>query len=165
MKMFEFRLKFHWSLFLRVQSTIFKHWFRQWLGADKATSHYLNQWWLDYRRIYASHGLHELSNSSLSQLRSEMPRTHPAMSQQAPSWWRHQMETFYALLALCVGNSPVNCPHKGQWRGALMFSLICAWSKGWVKNRDCGDLRRHRAHYDVTVRSHCWLVWRLILMA
>ena len=28
MKMFEFRLKFHWSLFLRVQLTIFQHWFR-----------------------------------------------------------------------------------------------------------------------------------------
>ena len=28
--------------------------------------------------------------------------------------------------------SPVNSPHKGQWRGALMFSLICAWMNGWV---------------------------------
>ena len=45
------------------------------------------------------------------------------------AWWRHQMETFSALLAPCVGNSPgaVNSPHKGQWRRALMFSLICAW--------------------------------------
>ena len=23
------------------------------------------------------------------------------------SWWRHQMETFFALLAFCEGNSPV----------------------------------------------------------
>ena len=45
MKIFEFRLKFHWSLFLKVQFTIFQHWFRQWLGAEQATSHYLNQWW------------------------------------------------------------------------------------------------------------------------
>ena len=45
MKMFEFRLKFHWSLFLKVQLTIFQHWFRRWLGAEQATSHYLNQWW------------------------------------------------------------------------------------------------------------------------
>ena len=45
------------------------------------------------------------------------------------SWWRHQMETFSALLALCAGNSPVTgvFDHKGQWRGALMFSLICTW--------------------------------------
>ena len=46
---------------------------------------------------------------------------------------------------------PVNSPHKGQWRGTLMFSLISAWTMGWVNNRDTGDLRRHRAHYDITV--------------
>ena len=46
---------------------------------------------------------------------------------------------------------PVNSPHKGQWRGALMFSLICAWINGWVNNGEAGGLRRHRAQYDVTV--------------
>ena len=63
------------------------------------------------------------------------------------------MQTFSVLLALCVGNSPVpvNSPHKGQWRGALMFSLICVWINGWVNNGKAGDLRRYRAHYDVTV--------------
>ena len=44
--------------------------------------------------------------------------------------------------------SPVNSTHKGQWRGALMFCLICTC---WVNNRDAGDLGRHLAHYDVTV--------------
>ena len=63
MKMLEFRFKFHWSLFLRVQLTIVYHWFRWWFGADQATSHYLNQWWLDYWRIYASLGLNELSEA------------------------------------------------------------------------------------------------------
>ena len=38
-----------------------------------------------------------------------------------------------------------------KWRGALMFSLICAWINGWVNNREAGDLRRHCAPYDVTV--------------
>ena len=52
-----------------------------------------------------------------------------------------------------IHRSPVNSPHKGQWRGALMFSLICAWINGWVNNREAGDLRRHRAHYDVTVMN------------
>ena len=58
------------------------------------------------------------------------------------TWWRHQIETFSALLALCVGNhrSPVNSPHKGQWRGALMFSLTRAWMNGWVNNRKAGFL-------------------------
>ena len=60
MKMYQFRLIFRWSLFLRVQLTVLQHWFRLWLGADQATSHYLNQWWLDYRRIYPSLGLNEL---------------------------------------------------------------------------------------------------------
>ena len=46
---------------------------------------------------------------------------------------------------------PVNTPHKGQWRRALMFSLICAWSNDWVNNGEAGDLIHHRAHYDVTV--------------
>ena len=69
------------------------------------------------------------------------------------SWWRHQMETFSALLAICAGNhrSPVNSTHKGQWRGALMFSLICAWINVWENNRKVGNLRRYRTHYDVIV--------------
>ena len=55
-----------------------------------------------------------------------------------------------------IPRSPVNSPHKGQWRGALMFSLICVWINGWVNNCEAGDLRRHRAHYDVTVITLKW---------
>ena len=40
-----------------------------------------------------------------------------------------------------------------NWRGVLMFSLICAWINSWVNNREAGDLRRHRAHYDVIVMN------------
>ena len=50
-----------------------------------------------------------------------------------------------------IHRSTVNSPHKGQWRGALMFSLIWVWINGWVNNRETGDLRRNRAHYDVIV--------------
>ena len=50
-----------------------------------------------------------------------------------------------------IYRSPVNSPHKGQWRGALMFSLICTWINAWVNNREAGDLRRHCDHYDVIV--------------
>ena len=46
---------------------------------------------------------------------------------------------------------PVNSPHKGQWRRALMFSSICAWANGWENNRDAGHLRHHRALDDVTM--------------
>ena len=59
----------------------------------------------------------------------------------------------FRVIGLCAGNSPVpvNSPHKGQWRGALMFSLICVWINGWVNNREAGDLRRYLGHYDVIV--------------
>ena len=72
------------------------------------------------------------------------------------------METFSALLALCAGNSPVtvNSPHKGQWRGALMFSLIYAWINHWVNNREAGDLRRHHGHCDVNVMNWSVLACR-----
>ena len=50
-----------------------------------------------------------------------------------------------------INRSPVNYPHKGQCCRALMFSLIYAWINDWVNNRYAGDLRRHRAHYDVIV--------------
>ena len=50
-----------------------------------------------------------------------------------------------------IHRSPVNFPHKGQWRGALMFSLIYVWINDWVNNREAGDLRRQHGHYDVNV--------------
>ena len=50
-----------------------------------------------------------------------------------------------------IHRSPVNSPHKGQWRGALMLTLICVWINGCVNNREAGDLRRYCAHYGVTV--------------
>ena len=66
---------------------------------------------------------------------------------ETAKWWRHQkMETFCALLAICAGNHrwSVNSPHKGQWREALMFSLICTRINGWVNSFVAGDLGRHR---------------------
>ena len=63
--------------------------------------------------------------------------------------WKHFPRYWPFLRA--IHRSPVNSPHKGQWHGALMFSLICTWINGWVNNREAGDLRRHNAHYDVTV--------------
>ena len=49
--------------------------------------------------------------------------------------------------------TPVNSPHKGQWRGALIFSLICPRTNSWANDGGAGDLRRHRAHYDVIVMT------------
>ena len=71
---------------------------------------------------------------------------------QVYSWWRHQIETFSGEF-----------PAQSQWREALVFSLIWAWINGWVNNHEAGDLRRHRAHYDVTVMflrkdAACWQI-------
>ena len=38
-----------------------------------------------------------------------------------------------------------------------MFSLICAWINGWVNNGEAGDLRRQRAHYDITVMTMAYI--------
>ena len=86
-------------------------------------------------------------------MRHEVIRRPTVENTYARSWWRHQMETFSALLAFCAGihRSPMNSPHKGQWRGALMFSVICTRINGCANDGDAGDLRRHLAHYDVII--------------
>ena len=76
------------------------------------------------------------------------------------SWWRHQMETFSRYWPFVQGIhwSPVNSPHKNQWRGALIFSLICTWINGWAIDREAGDLRRYRTNFDVPV-----MYWPFVL--
>ena len=82
------------------------------------------------------------------------------------SWWRHQMETCSASLGFVRGihrwlrgihRSPVNSPHTDQWRRALMFALICAWTNGWVNNQDAGEfeapLRTLWRHCNVVPNS------------
>ena len=58
-----------------------------------------------------------------------------------------------------IHRSPVDSPHKGQWRTVLIFSLIFAWTNGRANNRDTDYLRRHRAHYDVTVMGTTRLIF------
>ena len=66
-------------------------------------------------------------------------------------YWR--VTAFSALLALCEENPPVTGGFPSQrpvtWSFDVFF-LICAWTNGWASNRDV-DLRRHHAHYNVTV--------------
>ena len=70
--------------------------------------------------------------------------------------WKHFLR--YLPCVRGIHWSQLNSTHKGQWHRALMFSLACAWINVWVNNREAGDLRRHRAHYDVTAMSP--LHWR-----
>ena len=78
-------------------------------------------------------------------------RLNKQLSKQSWGWWFEMLPR--PLWGHCNG-SPGNSPHKGQWRGALMFSLICAWINSWVNNHEAGDLRCYRAHYEVTAMGH-----------
>ena len=63
------------------------------------------------------------------------------------------METFSALLAMCTGNSPVPGEFPAQKPATRSFDVFfdLRLINGWVNNREAGDLRRYRAHYNVTV--------------
>ena len=87
-------------------------------------------------------------------------------------WWLyfvgHEAFTLFIMMTSSNGNifrvtdhlcgeftcHRVNSPHKGRWREALMFSLICAWLNGWINNREAGDLRRHHTYHEVTVMEN-----------
>ena len=83
---------------------------------------------------------------------SEILSTHDDVTK-----WKHFPR--YWPFVRGIDRSPVNSPPIGQGRGALMFSLICAWINGWVNNREARDLRSYRAHYDVTVIVSCLFVY------
>ena len=78
--------------------------------------------------------------------------------------WKHFPR--YWLFVRGIHRSPVNSPHKGQWRGAWVFSLISARINGCVNNGEAGDLRRNRAHCDVIVMIRPFIVdkWKYIFM-
>ena len=63
--------------------------------------------------------------------------------------WKHFLR--YRPFVRGIHRLPVNSPQKGQWRGVLMFSLICGWINARVNPREAGDVRRHGAHYDVNL--------------
>ena len=80
------------------------------------------------------------------------------MTTTVNTWWRHQMETFSALLALCSGNSPVTGEFPAQRPVTRSFDVffdlapwINGWINDWVNNGEAGGLRRQCAHYDVIV--------------
>ena len=43
--------------------------------------------------------------------------------------WKH-FPHYWSSFVRGIHRSPVDSPHKGQWRKSLMFSLICAWTNG-----------------------------------
>ena len=86
-------------------------------------------------------------------------RQHCLSTRSSVSWWWNNMMTSSQGNIFCVTGlfvrgihrSPLNSPRKGQWRGALILSLIWAWTNDRVNKRDAGDFIRQRAHYDIGV--------------
>ena len=76
------------------------------------------------------------------------------------TWWRHQMETFSALLALCEGNLPVTGEFPSQKPVTRSFDVFfyMRWYKRLSKPLR-RHLRRHRAHYGVTVMKHTFMMY------
>ena len=79
---------------------------------------------------------------------------HLSWQGKSSPWWRHQMETFSAILPICAGNSPaVTGEFPAQTPVARSFDVFfdLRWITGWVKMGEVGDLRLHRIHYDFIV--------------
>ena len=76
----------------------------------------------------------------------------PVQAFGSPSW-HHEMKIFSALLALCVGNSPVTGEFFSQRPVTQNFDVFFDLrpNKSLRNNRKAGDLRRHRAYYDFTL--------------
>ena len=130
------------------------------------------RYWIIYTRAATSHECQGAPNSQFVQINRNSKPPHYWYYQYKGQYltrqtfsisWHHDVKRFphddgikWKHFPPCwpfvkrIHRSPVDSPHKGRWRGTLMFSLIRAWINGWVNNRKPGDLRRHRTHYDVT---------------
>ena len=125
-------------------------------------SSWLMAWWYKEPsiRIHFDALVHDCSNSSalaMELLQSCTKQLISSPPQEYLNWyhdvikWKHFPR--YWPFVRGIHRSPVNFPHKGQWRGALMFSLIWAWMNGWINNGKASDLRHYLAHYEVTVMT------------
>ena len=87
-----------------------------------------------------------------------------AVGKEGP-WWRHQMEKFSALLALCAGNSPVPGEFPAQRPVTRSFDVffdvrlnkrLSKQSWGWWFETQSGSLWRHRNEEWVLVLNYTW---------
>ena len=140
MKYVWFSLKGYWNMIYMVSLMMSNGWFMWWLVTFKHKA-------ITWNNVYEGSGIYAITRSQRT--KSGWHLAMPFCDQF--SWWRHQMGPFSALLALCVGNSPalVNSLHNGQWRGVLMFSLICVWINDWVNN-----------HENWRFETPPWSLWR-----
>ena len=106
-------------------------------------------WYLIINKIVIREKTAEiLSVKAVASMLIELRTGHSNLHDDVIKWKRFPCNWPFVQV---IQRSLVNSPHKGQWRGALMFSLICSWTKGWVNKWDTSDLRHYWADYDVTV--------------
>ena len=112
---------------------------KPWIGCNNSLSLMLNDTQLHMRSGWPEAGI-----------KSRKKRIHQTAS-VGIAWWRHQMETFSALLVLCAGNSPVPGEFPAERPVTRSFDIFfdLRLNKSWVNNCEADDLRRYRAHYDV----------------
>ena len=116
----------------------------------KVASQFVYGWELNVKKyIFASFGLQYDAHLSLFTRHRKKQNKNWICIHDDVIKWKHFPR--YWPFVWGIHRSAVDSLQKGQWRETLMLSLICAWTNGWVNNRDAGELRRHRAHYDVIV--------------
>ena len=169
MKIYEFRLIFHWSLFLWFWLTISQHWFRQWLGADQATSHFLNQWSLAYWHIYASLGLDEL----IGPLGTKFKETLIEINIFSFKKMRLNMSSAKCRLPSCLGLNVLTPDHRRSENGLSPFlrqatiwtnaGLLSIWPQGINFNEIIIKIQQFRSgkmHFKMSVNNdHIGSAW------
>ena len=153
MKMFEFRLQFHWSLFLRVQLTIFQHWLRWWLVADQVRSHYPKQWRLGYSRVYICHAasMNKRSRIRLIWLLGvsyKRQKSHINWQRDDFIWYRNEEDTWKYEIAdnilACAGQ--LVCP-KGRV-SLLTYPTLIKWRSFCRQYFEMNFLERKCLYFD-----------------
>ena len=114
---------------------------------------HLSDTFIYHRHIHISQTHSYTTDTFIYHRHIHVSQTHSYITRPyGTSWWHHQMETFSPLLALCAGNSLVTSEFPSQRPVTRSFDVFFHLRvKGWVNNRDAGDLRHHSTHYDVIV--------------
>ena len=94
-------------------------------------------------KIYTRHVVAKRRSSSQSRTqRSECVHS----SWDILSSWRHQMETFLALLSLCAGNPAVTGGFPSQRDSNADVCLLSVWTNCWTNTRLTGNSMLHEGH-------------------
>ena len=109
-----------------------------------------------FRMVRAGYDIHEHHTLNPWNKTTSIRPISFGWSSSAPIYYPRKVNRMnkMTLVTLCEGNPPVTRNFD--------VSLVCAWTNGWANNRDAGGLRRHRAHYDVTVMRNSYRLWHTL---